>query len=145
MVKGLSDQKSRPHAGSKKIRVRIAEDLFSHQFFLKVIKSLLEHNREFGREFIVHAPFSDAMMVTIAKDDQQLVIATGGESDPYIYIKGETGIVREFVEYLTVEASTLIALEFCTALEKMCSTYSPEKMRKVLHQKIKEAIDEVLT
>ncbi len=129
---------------TQKVRVKIFEDLVSHRFFLKVVKSLLEHNREFGKDFIVHAPVGDAMLAKITKNGQELVIASGGEDDPHVHIKGDRDLVREFVEYLAVEASTLIALEFCMALEKMCSTFSADKMREVLRTKIKEGLDEVL-
>ncbi len=128
----------------KKVRARIPEDLFSHQFFLRVIKSLLQQETHFGKDIMVHSPLGDAMMARIMRNGDELVIATGGEEDPYIYVKGDSRIVRDFVEHLAIEASTLIALEFCSALEELCTVSSKEKLKQKIREKLKEALDEVL-
>ncbi len=114
------------------VNVKLDTKNLPPQFFVKMIKHLVQSGKQFADQFIVQAPRGDAIIVRVKKNGAELSISSGGDDDPFIYIKGEKEAVEDFIINLTIEAATFVVLEFCSALEDLCEAYSYETLQQLI-------------
>ena len=149
----MSTLKTEKQAGKKSnlfkkdITFKIREDIISKQFILRAIKSVIEKNDDFEKGLMVKSPLGDSMVMTIKKENKEIVISTKHDNDITLNIKGDSELIKKFVHDITLEAVSTVASQFAGCIIRAKNpNFSIEtfhqNLQKHLHHALHTAIEE---
>ncbi|MFX1512878.1 MAG: hypothetical protein ACFFCQ_09855 [Promethearchaeota archaeon] len=127
---------------NEKTELVIKEDFLNPQLFLRILKSLLNHDKSYEKDIDYRDHRGESIIIKLRREEKEINIAVETGKTNEIKVIGESHILHEFVRDISVEMTTIFCSEFCLCLTEASYDEFKEKLRLNMKEAINSTLDE---